>query len=148
MNEYHGGNEYLGGCLCGQVRFRITAEPIASRVCWCKDCQHLAGNGTVNAVFPTDKVIIQGTLAEYIRTAESGNEVCRRFCPSCGSQLFANSTGRHGFTVVRVGTLDNPSQVRPTANIWSSSAPSWACLDSRLERIDKAPSSPPPKSAA
>lgn len=141
-------NEYLGGCLCGQVRFRISAEPIASRICWCTDCQHLASNGTVNAVFPSDAIHCQGTLAEYARTADSGNEVRRRFCPACGCQVFADSTGRQGFTVVRVGTLDNPSLIRPTANIWSSSAPSWACLDSELARVEKAPPSPPPKSAA
>lgn len=138
-------DEYLGGCLCGQVRFRIAAEPIASRICWCRDCQHLAGNGTVNVVFPSDAIECQGKLAEYTRTAESGNEVRRRFCPACGSQVFANSSGRQGYTVVRVGTLDDPSRVRPTANIWSASAPAWACLDGALERVEKAPPSPPPR---
>lgn len=141
-------NDYLGGCLCGQVRFRIAAEPVVARICWCKDCQHLAGNGAVNAVFPSDAIACEGTLAEFTRTAESGNQVRRRFCPACGSQVFGNSTGRQGLTVVRVGTLDEPSRVRPTANIWSSSAPSWACLDPGLERIEKAPPSPPPKRAS
>lgn len=136
-------NDYLGGCLCGQVRFRIAAEPVGARVCWCKDCQRLASNGTVNAVFPSDRIEIQGELAGFTRTAESGNQVLRRFCPTCGSQIFSDSTGRPGFTVVRVGTLDDPSRVRPTANIWSASAPSWACLDGALERSDRAPPSPP-----
>jgi hypothetical protein len=44
---------YQGGCLCGQVRFSLNAEPVASRVCWCRDCQRLAANGTANAIFPT-----------------------------------------------------------------------------------------------
>ena len=38
----------LGKCLCGAVRFRLSAEPVATRICWCRDCQHLAANGTVN----------------------------------------------------------------------------------------------------
>ncbi len=135
--------ERTGGCLCGQVRYRLTAEPLAARICWCKDCQHLASNGTVNAIFPTAAIEITGTTDEYTSAADSGNHVRRRFCPRCGSHLFADSTGRPNLTVVRVGTLDDPSSVKPTANIWSSSAPKWACLDTALERIERQP--PPPK---
>lgn len=131
--------------MCGQVRFRLTAEPIASRVCWCKDCQRIASNGTVNLIVPTAAMEISGTLGEYTRTADSGNQVIRRFCPQCGTQLFADSTGRVGATVVRVGTLDDPSSVRPSANIWSSSAPAWACLDSALERVERQPGPLPAK---
>lgn len=134
--------ERAGGCLCGQVRFRLTAEPIASRICWCRDCQRISSNGTVNIVVPTAAMEVDGTLGEYISTADSGNQITRRFCPRCGTQLFADSTGRAGATVVRLGTLDDPSSVRPSANIWSSSAPAWACLDPALERIERQPVPP------
>jgi hypothetical protein len=30
--------ERTGGCLCGQVRYRLKAEPLAARIGWCKDC--------------------------------------------------------------------------------------------------------------
>ena len=131
--------ERSGGCLCGQVRYRITAEPAASRICWCRDCQRIAGNGTVNVMFASDAIEVSGTVAAHTRRADSGNEVTRRFCPACGAHLFADSTGRPGLTVVRVGTLDDPSSVRPSANIWSASAPAWACLDDALERFERQP---------
>lgn len=134
--------ERTGGCLCGQVRFRIAAEPVISRICWCRDCQHLAGNGTANAIFPSGAIEITGTTAEFSSQGESGNTVRRRFCPTCGSHLFADSSGRAGLTVVRVGTLDDPSSVKPVANIWAASAPGWACLDPQLDRIERQP--PPP----
>lgn len=133
-----------GGCLCGQVRFRIDAEPVGVRLCWCRDCQHLAGNGTVNAIFPTAQIEVSGELAEFASAAESGNLVQRKFCPRCGSHLFAESTGRVGLTVVRVGTLDDPSSVTPSGNIWAASAPAWACLDPALQRTEHQPV-PPPK---
>jgi hypothetical protein len=140
--------ERSGGCLCGQVRYRLPSEPVIARLCWCRDCQHLAGNGTVNAIFPTQGIEVTGAVNEYTRAGESGNLVTRRFCPTCGSHLFADSTGRVGLTVVRVGTLDDPSTIKPLANIWAASAPSWACLDTHLERIERQPLPPRPQSAA
>ncbi|OYT86625.1 MAG: aldehyde-activating protein [Burkholderiales bacterium PBB6] len=136
---------YQGGCLCGQVRFSLNAEPVASRVCWCRDCQKLAANGTANAIFPTEGLHITGSTSAFTSTADSGNELLRRFCPACGSHLFADSSGRPGMTVVRLGTLDDPSAIQPTANIWAASAPAWACLDTALARSDKQP--PPPGQA-
>jgi hypothetical protein len=142
-------SERTGGCLCGQVRYRLTAEPVISRICWCRDCQHIAGNGTVNALFPSQALEITGSPSEYVRAAESGHFVRRRFCPQCGCHLFADTSGYPGLIVVRVGTLDDACSIKPVANIWSSSAPSWACLDPSLERIEKQPSpTKPPLSAA
>ena len=134
--------ERSGGCLCGQVRYRLTSEPAVSRVCWCRDCQRISSNGTVNALVPSASIELTGTVSQYVKTSDSGNQVTRRFCGQCGSQLFADSTGRPGFTVVRVGTLDDPSSVRPSANIWSASAPAWACLDATLSRVEGQPLPP------
>ncbi|HWA13057.1 MAG TPA: GFA family protein [Burkholderiales bacterium] len=129
-----------GGCLCGKVRYRIAGEPVVARICWCRDCQRIASNGTVNAIFPGDALEISGVAAEHVKAADSGNQVRRRFCPDCGSHLFADSSGRPGFIVLRVGTLDDPSSIRPGTNIWSASAPSWACLDPDLESVPAQPS--------
>ncbi|APV48612.1 aldehyde-activating protein [Betaproteobacteria bacterium GR16-43] len=135
-----------GGCLCGQVRYRIASEPVATRICWCKDCQRISSNGTVNLLVASPTIEVTGNVSAYTRAAESGNQVTRRFCGQCGSQLFADSSGRPGLTVVRVGTLDDPSAAKPSANIWSVSAPAWACLDPALERVERAPLPPqPPK---
>ncbi|MFA5984948.1 MAG: GFA family protein [Methylococcaceae bacterium] len=134
--------ERSGRCLCGAVHYKLTAEPVASRICWCSDCQHIAANGTVNVLVPSAALEISGTLSEYLSIADSGNQIQRRFCPSCGSHLFANSSVRPQVTVVRAGTLDQPSSVQPTMNIWASSAPVWACLDPKLERIEQQPLPP------
>ncbi|MBB6588040.1 GFA family protein [Ralstonia solanacearum] len=134
--------ERTGGCLCGKVRYRLMAEPVAARICWCRDCQHISSNGTVNAIVPSSAIEISGSPAEHTTTADSGNQVLRRFCPQCGSHLFADSTGRPGLTVVRLGTLDDPSSIKPSANVWSASAPMWACLDADLDRFEHQPAPP------
>jgi hypothetical protein len=129
-------SERTGRCLCGAVRFRLAAEPLVTRVCWCRDCQHLAANGTVNMLVPAEALVVSGTLSEHTKKAANGNEVTRQFCPGCGTHLFARSSGWPQFRVVRIGNLDEPSSVPPRMNIWASSAPQWACLDPTLERVD------------
>ena len=137
--------ERTGRCLCGAVSFKLAADPLATRVCWCRDCQHLAANGTVNLMVATDALTVAGALAEYVKTAASGNAITRQFCPGCGTHLFAKSSARPQFTVVRAGNLDEPSSILPTVNIWAASAPAWACLDPTLERAERQPAPPQPR---
>ena len=135
-----------GHCLCGAVTFKLASEPLATRICWCRDCQHISANGTVNMLVSTEALNISGTLSEYTNTVHSGNAVTRQFCPSCGTQLFGKSSARPHVRVVRAGNLDDPSSIQPTTNIWAASAAAWACLDAGLERVEQQPS--PPKPAA
>jgi hypothetical protein len=136
--------ERTGRCLCGDVSFKLATEPLATRICWCRDCQHLAANGSVNIMVAADGLTVTGTLAEHTKAADSGNAVTRMFCPNCGTHLFAKAAARPQFRVVRVGNLDDPSSVKPTANIWADSAPTWACMNGLLERVAQQPAPPKP----
>jgi hypothetical protein len=136
--------EITGGCLCRAVRYRISAAPIATRVCWCRLCQYLgAGSGTVNACFPADALSVDGELRDFPSVADSGNVMHRRFCPRCGTQVFSAAEARPPLIFVRAGTLDDPEVVRPAATIWTSQAPTWACIDATLPQ---AAAQPPPVS--
>jgi hypothetical protein len=129
--------EITGGCLCKSVRYRISAVPITTRVCWCRVCQYLAaGAGTVNVCFPTAAVSIEGKLADYKSIADSGNVMHRRFCPLCGTSMFSEAEARPHLIFVRAGTLDDPEIAKPVATIWVSRAPSWACIDDKIERVE------------
>jgi hypothetical protein len=139
--------ERTGTCLCGAVRYRLAADPVTTRICWCRDCQKISANGTVNAIVATAALEISGETAAWENVVASGNRLRRRFCATCGTPLFANSSARPQFTAVRVGTLDDPSSLPPSVNIWAGSAPAWACLDARLERVEQQPA-PPPQPAA
>jgi hypothetical protein len=132
--------EVTGGCLCKQVRYRTTAAPIVTRVCWCRACQYLAaGAGSVNVCFPSNAITIEGQMTDFRSIAESGNVTHRRFCPSCGTPLFSEAEVRPHLIFVRAGTLDNPEIANPAANIWTSSAPSWACMNESLPKIERQP---------
>src|SRR3569833_3842710 len=128
--------EVTGGWLGKQVRYRTTAAPIATRICWCRDCQYLAaGGGTVNVCFPTSAITIEGGIKDYRSVADSGNVMHRRFCPSCGTALFSEAEVRPHLIFVRAGALDAPEVATPSMAIWTSQAPVWACIDPTLPGV-------------
>jgi hypothetical protein len=129
-----------GGCLCGMVRYDLDTAPITSRVCWCRTCQALgAGGGTVNVCFPKSALRVSGELRDYVSVADSGNVMHRRFCPNCGVHLFSEAEARPLLVFVRAGSLDDREMARPSATIWVSEAPSWACFDPQLPKMDGQP---------
>jgi len=136
--------EVKGRCFCGAVRFKFTELPIATRLCWCRDCQYLsAGNASVNAIFRTETFELAGETTAYVSTADSGSTMSRRFCPKCGTPLFSESSSRPDVMVVRVGALDDPELGRPTSAIWTASAPSWTHIDDSLPQTKGQPAAVP-----
>jgi hypothetical protein len=68
-------------------------------------------------------VAAQGKV--YIKTAESGNKRAHAFCPNCGTPIYAaapHDTQTYG---LRVGTLKQRAQLRPSRQIWFRSAQPW-----------------------
>ena len=129
-----------GGCLCKGVRYSISAAPIVVRACWCRVCQYVgAGSGTVNVCFPSDALAVSGEVGEYRSVADSGNPMLRRFCLHCGTHLFTSTTVRPHLVFVRAGSLDEPEMAKPAMTIWTSSAPSWACFDERIPKVERQP---------
>ena len=126
-----------GRCLCGAVRYEAKANPIVTRTCWCRLCQFIgAGNATVNVCFPAEAVTVMGELRDYASTADSGARMHRRFCPACGTHVFSDAEPRPHLTFVRAGTLDNPEIARPEMTIWTTQAPTWACIAEDVPRFD------------
>ena len=129
-----------GGCLCREIRYESTSDPIITRLCWCRVCQYLgAGSGTVNVCFTTATFTVNGAPRDYRSIADSGNVMHRRFCAACGTQLFSEAEARPHLIFVRAGTLDDPEVAKPTATIWTSQAPSWAYISDKIPKVDRQP---------
>lgn len=138
MNET--AKPFTGGCACGRVRYAISQPPIAVRVCWCRECQYLAtGNGSVNVRLPRTALTLEGELTGWESVADSGNTVRRSFCARCGTPVLSESSGWPDLVTLRAGTLDDPDAVTPQWNIWTDSAPSWACIDEALPSTPRQP---------
>jgi hypothetical protein len=125
-----------GGCLCGAIRYTISAPVDALRACHCLNCQKSSGTGgTVNAVVPTDAFkVTKGETKKYDDSAtRSGRTLSRHFCAACGSPIYSHRNPNPGFVVVRAGSLDESRNLKVTANIWTSTARPWDFIDPATE---------------
>lgn len=130
---------FEGGCGCGAVRYRFTSEPIFVNNCHCKQCQQQTGAGSaVNAFIETDRLEhLSGEISEHeFITGSGGIQVVIR-CAKCGTPVWSHypRLGRKA-AGVRVGTLDDPSAVRPDAAIFVAERPSWAPLPQGIPAFD------------
>ncbi|MBN9671173.1 GFA family protein [Roseibium aggregatum] len=127
-----------GGCLCEAVRYVCDAPPTITAQCYCKDCRKIGGTGhATHTVFDEDAFSLTGKLTEYVKTADSGRSINRRFCPVCGSAVFHTRDGMEGLVVVRASSLDDPESVRPVRNIYVSRAVSWDPVDRSIECFEE-----------
>ena len=115
-----------GRCLCGAVSYRLASAPVRMAQCHCRDCQRASGTGhTSQAFFKAADMEVQGGTANFAVTAESGNIVTRHFCPTCGSRLWNENTGRPGVVAVTVGCLDNCDWYAPEAVVFTRNRAGW-----------------------
>lgn len=134
---------YSGRCNCGAVSAKMNGEPVATRQCWCRQCQKAsAGGPTTNAVFNTNDVELWGVLGKWSYLAPSGNTLTMGFCTQCGTQIYAQSSARPQFMSFRMGFLDEPHGLAPKVAIWTSEAPAWAKIDPETESWPKQPPAP------
>jgi hypothetical protein len=135
---------YSGTCAYGAVTAQISGEPVATRQCWCRQCQQAAAGGpTNNAMFATADVALSGALATHDYVAASGNTLTHSFCPHCATQVMAQSSARPQFRTVRLGFLDPGHGLAPQMAIWTGEAPDWALIDPALEQWPGQPPAPP-----
>jgi hypothetical protein len=127
-----------GRCLCGAIRFEFDAEPMASVSCHCRDCQYVSGgHPAVVIAVQASSLKAVGETREFRLKADSGAEVYRTFCPSCGTPLFARNERSPDVVGIKLGALDDPSEFQPKAHIWTSSAQPWHHLDPDATHVAK-----------
>src|SRR5262249_33653159 len=133
--------QIIGGCLCGKVRYSADAEPIFTGVCHCRNCQKESGSAFAIVIgIPQSALSLQGDLKMYQHKGDSGKAMFRRFCPNCGSTVMDEGEALPGVVMVQVGTLDDPSWVKPTSQIYCDSAQPWVQLSGEMQRFAKMPS--------
>lgn len=104
-----------GACRCGQVSLSVRGEPLRVGICHCTDCRQESGSAfTYYGVWSKDGFEHSGRTAEYAG---------RRFCPACGSRLFAADEKE---AEIKLGILvDAPTNLTPTYELWVKRREPW-----------------------
>jgi hypothetical protein len=115
--------DYIGGCLCGALRYQAHNEPIDRGYCHCRLCQRSAGAPVLAwATFSVKAFLYtQGTPMIY----RSSAQYQREFCGRCGTQIAFRKTGQATTVDVTLPSLEAPSRLKPEYHIWTESQIPW-----------------------
>jgi hypothetical protein len=119
-----------GGCHCRALHYAITQPPLGVYACHCTDCQSLSGSAFgIGVVVPAPAFSLTGSPRRVQRVLGSGRIGNRWICPDCGVWICGGSsldiTDPNEKRVVRGGTLDDTSWLKPTTHFWTRSAQPW-----------------------
>ncbi len=125
-----------GGCFCGSVRYRINGKTTYAGNCHCRDCQRAIGAGMITwfGVEPDDLEISRGVLT----FCETSPGIRRGFCGACGTSLTFGGKGWDEIGVT-AASLDDPSLVSPSSNVYLDHRQPWVVHDESLRNYDKFP---------
>jgi hypothetical protein len=122
-----------GGCLCGKVRFRVTAPPLDAGYCHCRMCQRNSGAPVVAWVtFPAAGFSwMVGKAGIYASSACAK----RSFCTTCGSYLVFASSEFPNEVSINTASFDEPDAFPPQKHIFSESRIKWFHIADQLPRF-------------
>jgi hypothetical protein len=108
------GISYEGGCHCGRVRFRVTADLADATVCNCSVC---ASKGLIHLIVPPERfALLRGE--QELTVYRFGTGVAKhQFCRHCGVQPFYVPRSDPDKIDVNARCLDgvDPARLQPLA---------------------------------
>jgi hypothetical protein len=126
-----------GGCSCGEIRYRLSSEPLIVHCCHCLNCQRQTGSAfVVNLLIEGDRVELRSGRPEQVPVPrDDGSEQMIHRCPTCRVAVFSTYAYPE-LWFVRGGTLDEPTGVTPDVHIFTRSKVDWVELPDSAPAFD------------
>ena len=111
-----------GQCRCGDVRIRLSAQPILTMACHCKGCQRMSSSAfSLSAAIPTNGFeVIRG---QPVLGGLRNPELQHYFCAQCMTWMFTRFLPE--FVNVRVTMLEDASWFSPFVETWTKAKLPW-----------------------
>jgi class 3 adenylate cyclase len=128
-----------GGCLCGEIRYRVTEPPLDTNFCHCRMCQKFSGAPvTVGSTYSRNAVQFTKGEPRYFKSSPFAE---RGFCATCGSSLTYRpvappvSPAWADWILIYTGSLDNPAPNAPTWHLGVESQMPWLDIQHARKRV-------------
>ena len=126
-----------GGCLCGEIRYRLSGPSLFVSQCCCKDCQKATGTGHTTIVgIHKSQLAVEGTPKTYTNSGDTGGDVTRHFCATCAGRIYTSGSLPGEVIMVQAGSLDDPNAIAPQSVIYTKDAVAWDRFDPALPSFE------------
>jgi adenylate cyclase len=141
MLDMAGGRQVpvTGGCLCGEIRYRVTEPPLDTNFCHCRMCQKFTGAPvSVGSTYPDRAVRFTKGEPRYYKSSPFAE---RGFCANCGSSLTYRplappvTPAWANWILIYTGSLDNPAANAPTWHLGVESQMPWLDIQHARKRV-------------
>ena len=124
---------WVGGCICGKVRYRVTGSLADVLACHCRQCRRMSGHYYAATAAPHEALeITESAGLTWFRSSKASR---RGFCRDCGSSLFFDH-GPDEPIGIAAGSFDADPPFKLAAHIYIDEAGGYYALDDDVAKYD------------
>ena len=127
------GKNCTGRCYCGAIKIETDALPLTVVYCHCQDCRRLTGAPVAAFAAFSASAVNLVPMPDTARPVNSG--VTRRFCPDCGTPLWAEFDYFPGQAFVPLGILDQAADLPPELHCHADNRLPWLHIDDAGQQV-------------
>ncbi len=128
-----------GGCLCRQIKYEFSGEPLVVHACHCRQCQKISSSayGVNMWIEAKDLNFKTGELKKFTTQGGSGQDHDVYFCGDCGTAICSRyHAAPKPFVFLRSGTLDESSDIKPDVHIFLKDRQAGIDIDVTVPQYD------------
>ena len=130
----------VGSCQCGNIRYKVTGDPLVAIACHCYDCRKLSGSAfSTVLVVKAEDITVEGTLKLWERATDTGRRSHAYFCPDCGNRIYHQDPDKPYIIRIRSGSLDQPEIPKPLIHVFAERTQSWLQFSEGAIKYDRQP---------
>ena len=130
----HSSLVVTGGCLCGEVQFKIEGGLRPVVYCHCEQCRKTSGHYVAATACDPNRVRL--SRDDGLRWYRSSSKAQRGFCASCGSSLFWRPDHERYISVM-AGALTLPTGLEGACHIYVDTASDYYSIGDGLPRYNE-----------